>query len=204
MTVAVSKDDGLTREKILQSAIDAIDSHGEGALRIVDVARNAGVSQGMIRYYFGDRDTLVASAMAARFGQRYGFKLDEFAHLASRCNSSMEFRLAIEQTLSVVFVPERSRVRLERNSDIGNAKDHSEFAEQIADERNALCRNLAEVFESVQQRGLIKESVNCLHIAGLYLSFAHGISLWELGPEFLSRQELVTTFQEMLFAVLFE
>jgi AcrR family transcriptional regulator len=204
VAVAVVSKEGLTREKILQSAIDAIDSHGEGALRIVDVARNAGVSQGMIRYYFGDRDTLVASAMAARFGQRYGFMLNEFAHLASRCNSSKEFRLAIEQAMSMVFVSERSRVRLERNSDIGKAKDHPKFAEQIADERNALCRNLAEVFESVKQRGLIKESVNSLQIAGLYLSFAHGISLWELGPEFLSQQELVATFQEMLFAVLFE
>lgn len=204
MTVAIAKEDGLTREKILQSAIDAIDSHGEGALRIIDVARNAGVSQGMIRYYFGDRDTLVASAMAARFGQRYGFMLDEFAHWASRCNSAEDFRLVIEQAMSVVFVPERSRVRLERNSDIGNAKDHLEFADQIADERNALCHNLSAVFESVKQRGLIKESVNSLYIAGLYLSFAHGISLWELGSEFLPRQELVATFQEMLFAVLFE
>jgi AcrR family transcriptional regulator len=199
----VTKDDGLTRERILQSAIDAIDSHGEGALRIVDVARNAGVSQGMIRYYFGDRDTLVTSAMAARFGQRYGFMLDEFANSASRCTSSEEFRLAIEQALSVVFVPERSRVRLERNSDIGNTKDHPNFAEQIADERNTLCRNLAGVFELAKQRGLIKDSVNSFHIAGMYLSFSHGISLWELGPEFLSPQKLVATFQEMLFAVLF-
>jgi AcrR family transcriptional regulator len=200
----VTKDDVATKERILQSAIDAINSRGEDSLRIVDVAHDAGVSQGMIRYYFGDRETLVFAAMTARFRQRYVFMFNEFADMASRCNSSSEFQAAMVKAMSSIFVSERRQVRLERNSDIGRAKDHPEFAEQIAEERNALCRDLAAVFESAKERGLIKESANSLHAAGLYMSFSHGISLWELGPEFLSRQELLAIFQESLFAVLFD
>ena len=200
----MTKDDAATKEKILQSAINAIDTHGEDSLRIVDVAHDAGVSQGMIRYYFGDRETLVVAAMTARFRQRYGFMLNEFAEMASRCHTPDEFREAMVQAMSFVFVHERRQVRLERNSDIGKAKNHPEFAEQIAEERNVLCRDLAAVFDSAKERRLIKESVNSLHAAGLYMSFSHGISLWELGPEFLSRQELLAMFQESLFAVLFD
>ena len=200
----MARDDAATKERILQSAIDAINSHGEDSLRIVDVAHAAGVSQGMIRYYFGDRETLVVAAMTARFRQRYGFMFKEFADMASRCNSSREFQAAMVKAMSSIFVSERRQVRLERNSDIGKAKDHPEFAEQIAEERNALCRDLAAVFESAKERGLIKDSANSLHAAGLYMSFSHGISLWELGPEFLSRQELLAIFQESLFAILFD
>lgn len=200
----MTKDDGATKEKILQSAIDAIDAKGEDSLRIVDVAHDAGVSQGMIRYYFGDRETLVVAAMTARFRQRYGFMLDEFVVMASRCHSSLEFRTAMERVMSLVFVPDRRQVRLDRNSDIGKAKDHPEFAEQIAEERNALCRDLAVAFDSVKERGLIKQSVNSLHVAGMYMSFAHGVSLWEIGSEFLPREELVATFQKSLFAILFD
>lgn len=112
--------------------------------------------------------------------------------------------MVMVQAMSFVFVHERSQVRLERNSDIGKAKNHPEFAEQIAEERNALCRDLAAIFESVKERGVIKNSVNSMNVAGLYMSFSHGISLWELGPEFLSRQELLAMFQESLFAVLFD
>jgi hypothetical protein len=57
-------------------------------------------------------------------------------------------------------------------------------------------RDLAAVFESAKEGGFIKESVNSLHVAALYMAFSHGISLWELGPEFLSRQELLAVFQE--------
>ncbi|MFM1790295.1 MAG: Bacterial regulatory protein tetR family, partial [Actinomycetota bacterium] len=44
------------RQAILDAAVAAIDAGGESSVRITEVARVAGVTQGMISYYFGDRE----------------------------------------------------------------------------------------------------------------------------------------------------
>ena len=200
----MSDEAATTKRKILEAAIRALDEGGQSALRIIAVARDAGVSQGMIRYYFGDRESLVAEAMATRFIERYGFMLDTFTELTARCATQFEFRKVIENVLKQVYVADRSHVRLERNSDIGMAKDHPQLAEQIARGRDGLCADLAAVFESARQRGLTRADVDPMNVAALYLSFAHGISLWELGPESVTREALVATFQASLFALLFD
>jgi hypothetical protein len=95
-------------------------------------------------------------------------------------------------------------IRLERNSDIGNAKDNDYLAEQIAAARDQLCRDLAAVFISARTRGLIRPDADPLSIASFYLTFTHGVSLWELGPEFVSREQLTQTLKEVLFSMLFD
>lgn len=197
-------DDLKAKDRILHAAIRALDTGGEASLRIVDVAKDAGVSQGMIRYYFGDRESLVAQAMATRFLSRYGFMLDVFTERTALCQTPDDFKLLIAQVLDTVFIPERSRLRLERNSDIGNAKDNHSLAEQIAEGRDQLCRDLAAVFESVRVRGLIRPDVDPLSIASFYMAFTHGISLWELGPEFVPREQVANTLKTALFSMLFD
>ncbi|MEY3806330.1 MAG: hypothetical protein RIR69_1142 [Actinomycetota bacterium] len=193
-----------TKERILHAAIASIDQGGDASLRVVEVAKNAGVSQGMIRYYFGDREQLVAEAKALRFRTRYGFMLNEFREATSRCTTSDEFRELIIQIMGVVFTSERSTLRLERNSDIGSAKDYEGLATQIAQQRDELCSDLAAVFEDARSRGLIRNDTDCIGVAASYLAFTHGISLWEFGPEFVTRERLVKMFQVGLFATIFE
>jgi hypothetical protein len=53
-------------------------------------------------------------------------------------------------------------------------------------------------------RGLIRPDADPLSIASFYLTFTHGVSLWELGPEFVSREQLTQTLKEVLFSMLFD
>lgn len=50
------------RDQILTSAVELLAEHGAASLRLRDVAKTAGVSVGMIQYYFDGRDRLVEDA----------------------------------------------------------------------------------------------------------------------------------------------
>jgi AcrR family transcriptional regulator len=61
------------REEILRSAVQVISRRGHADTRLSHVAERAGVSQALVVYYFGTRESLLAQALAysdARFYER--------------------------------------------------------------------------------------------------------------------------------------
>lgn len=61
------------REEILRSAVQVISRRGHADTRLSHVAERAGVSQALVVYYFGTRESLLAEALAysdARFYDR--------------------------------------------------------------------------------------------------------------------------------------
>lgn len=66
------------REEILRSAVQVISSRGHADTRLSHVAERAGVSQALVVYYFGSRESLLAQALAysdARFYDRAAAEL---------------------------------------------------------------------------------------------------------------------------------
>ncbi|MET0839744.1 MAG: TetR family transcriptional regulator C-terminal domain-containing protein [Marmoricola sp.] len=52
------------REEILTATTDLLDRIGLSAIRVADVAKELGISPGLVFYHFGTKDTLVAEAFA--------------------------------------------------------------------------------------------------------------------------------------------
>jgi AcrR family transcriptional regulator len=192
------------RSRILSAAVRAIDAGGEAALRVVAVCEAAGVTQGMVRYYFGGRDGLLAEAKAVRFGQRFGEFLDDLEVAVQRCSTRDELRAVIDGVVSQVFSVERSPKRLERNIDVGGTLGHPMLAAQIAAARDAGCRQLAGIFGAAQDRGLISGGVDLVVFSAVYYAFVHGYSLWELGEETVDRAAIVEMFKKALVDMLFD
>ena len=192
------------RDRILDAAVRAIDDAGESSVRVVRVCEEAGVTQGMVRYYFGDRAGLVAEAKGVRFAQRFGEMLDVFVNASAGCRSERDLRAVIDAFLPRVFSPERSGRRLERNIDIGGAVDQELLARQIAASRDAVCRELADVFASMRAKGLIRKDADVLGASAFYLAFVHGFSMWELGDSTIERELILETFKTALFGFLFD
>lgn len=194
----------LVRERILRAAVAALDEGGETAVRVVGVCEAAGVTQGMVRYYFGDRAGLIAEAKARRFGQRFGEMLDVFVEASVGCQTQAELRAVIDAVLPLVFSTDRSARRLERNIDVGGGFGQEVLAQQIAASRDVVCREMAAVFESMRERSLIRKDANVLMISALYLSFVHGYSMWELGDSTIDRAGIVEMFKTSLYSFLFD
>lgn len=200
----MSSPNDAVRSRILDAAVRAIDAGGEAPLRVVAVCEEAGVTQGMVRYYFGGRDGLLAEAKAVRFGHRFGEFLDDLEVAVERCSTSGELRAVIDEVVSRVFSVERSPMRLERNIDVGGTLGHPLLAAQIAASRDAGCRQLAGILGVAQERGLISRDVDLVVFSAVYYSFVHGYSLWELGEETVDRAAIVAMFKNVLVAMLFD
>ena len=194
----------LVRNRILDAAVHAIDQGGEASVRVVAVCEAAGVTQGMVRYYFGDRDGLVSEAKGVRFGQRFGEFLDEFESAVASCRTSAQLRAVIDAVFARVFINERRALRLERNVDVGGAVGHAALAERIAASRDQGCLHLARIFASARDRGLIRDNVDPVAVSAMYYAFVHGFSLWELGEETIDRAAIVAVFKAALFASIFD
>lgn len=196
--------DDAVRSRILDAAVRAIDAGGEAALRVVAVCQAAGVTQGMVRYYFGGRDGLLAEAKAVRFGQRFGEFLDDLEVAVKRCSTRDELRAVIDGVVSQVFSADRSPKRLERNIDVGGTLGHPLLAAQIAASRDAGCRQLAGILGVAQVRGLISPEVDLVVFSAVYYAFVHGYSLWELGEETVDRAAIVAMFKNALVDMLLD
>ena len=190
-------------DRIIAAALRAIDENGPSSLRVVPVSRDAGVSQGMIRYYFGDRQGLVDAALAARFAQRFGEFLDDFAAAAARCSTQDEFRVVISRVLEAVFVPARTTMRLERNSDVGEAVARPSLATKIAEQRDKALHTLRDVVGDAQSRGLMRTDVDAEAVAAFHLAMVHGYSMFELGERTIDFSAFNETYRRALFCLIF-
>jgi AcrR family transcriptional regulator len=200
----MAKNQDPVRERILMAALRAIDESGTGALRVVAVAHAAGVSQGMIRYYFGDRQGLVDEALARRFSDRFGDFMDVFAEASRKCTTPDEFRAVIKSVLDAVFIPERTKMRLERNSDVGEAVARPELAAKIAVERDGALDELRAIISDAQARGLMRKDLDPKAVAGLHLAMVHGYSMLELGERAVETSAFNDVYARALFALIFD
>jgi len=200
--LSMARIDDPVRERIVAAALRAIGESGTAGLRVVAVAHEAGVSQGMIRYYFGDRQGLVDEALARRFSARFGEFMGVFAERTKGCSTPAEFRSVIQAVLEAVFVPARSSMRLERNSDLGEAVARPALAAKIAAEREKSLGELRDIVADAQARGLMRADLDPAAVAGLHLAMVHGCSLFELGASSVDVDVLRQVYLEALFALI--
>jgi AcrR family transcriptional regulator len=71
------------REEILRSAVQVISARGHADTRLSHVAERAGVSQALVVYYFGTRDSLLAEALAYSDARFYDQAAAEMAKTAT-------------------------------------------------------------------------------------------------------------------------
>ncbi len=69
MARPVNADAEATRRKVLEAASVLFAEHGVDGTSIRDVARDAGVSLGLVHHYFGNKDALYQAAIAAMYAE---------------------------------------------------------------------------------------------------------------------------------------
>lgn len=171
-----------TRQRILAAAVDIIESRGEAALRMADVARRANVAIGLVGHYFGGRDGLVAAAQAERFR---GSVVDDLARL----NELIADRPSIPNVLASLrsltrelLGPNRSRERLARIAALGAAHGRPELHEQLG----ATAGDMLDIFTTIvsmgQDEGYVRRDLDPRAIATLIQGYAIGLVLADIDP----------------------
>jgi AcrR family transcriptional regulator len=161
----------------------AIERGGESAVRVLEVARQAGFSVRMIYYFFGDREGLIEAARARQF---IGRGLEDVAAIAQLVDSSPDaqaFSAGVKRIVAAGFQGPRTEQRLSRASVIGATWKRPRLAAVIQAEQLKVLTALEAVVERAQGRGFIDPNVPARAFAAFMQAYSFGKVMADLaGP----------------------
>lgn len=167
------------RERILRSAVRIIGEQGEAALRLADVAEEAGVALSLTTHYFRTRDHLVAEALAERFAGLVRDDLRRIARLV-REGDGAAFRAGLSRLTADVLDRRRAEQRLARIAAVGGAHGRPELATRLGEETAALLDELAVVIRAAQDEGLVRDDLDARALATFVQAYSLGMVVADL------------------------
>jgi AcrR family transcriptional regulator len=181
-----------TRQRILDATIEVIQTDGEAAVRVVEVAHRAGVSQGMVTYYFGTRTNLVAEAQHERFLTALlddiGFAVEAVDHVAT----VDELRALADQMTSMVLAPERDDRRRERLNSLGYAAGNPETWKTLRAALTASYDKWEDFFRKIADRGWLQPGLAPRAAATMISAYSFGLVVSQLDDRRPTTDELAT------------
>lgn len=178
------------RERILDVAVSVLETRGEAALRIAEVAEAANEALGLISYHFGGRDGLIVAAQQRRFA---GLVRDDGAamkRVLDETHTYDEVMASISDLTFALLDSRRDQIRLSRIAAIASTfgrDDAYEITSAIVDQ---LLNDYAELIAGAQNRGLIRDDLDARAIATFIQSYALGLVIHDLDPSATDDKQL--------------
>ena len=185
------------RDRILQAAVRSIDGGGEGAVRVVAVAKDAGVTQGMVSYYFQTRENLVAEAQAARFMATLNEDTGFFGSVVETVSTGAELRQAMPQLLSFMFSDDRRAMRAARIAAFGAATARPELMASIAAAHQEFLDGVHNVILRGQEKGLMAADLDARAIASILTGSLLGLFVSDIDSARPSDDDMLTTLYRL-------
>lgn len=172
-----------TRTRLLEAAIEIIDTKGEVGLRVRDIAAAAGVTEPSIYHFFGSREGLIVAAQAHRYVHGQVAPLRNFAQNVYACRTKKQFVDVVRQTLETVYTSaESAAVRSARVNVLGSAQTRPELARQLADAQRVANATLAEPLSFARDKGWVRKGVDLEILASWIIGQINGRVLMDLDP----------------------
>jgi AcrR family transcriptional regulator len=170
-----SDSDNSARDRIVEAAFRAIDSGGEAAVRISTVARDAGVTQGMISYYFGGREGLIQEAQLLRFSSTVTDDIKALEKKARECTEVEDLRDFLSAATAQIVSLNRASARAARLMTIGAALPRPDLLEVISEAQSILIDEMEKVILIGQARDLVRKDLDPRALAVFILAYNTGL-----------------------------
>ena len=154
-----------------------------GAVKVRDIASEAGVTYASLYHFFGDRDGLIAAAQAERYKRSLLIIKETFAPELQKCRNRREFKAFCRRSLEVILSDERATRRMTRTNVLGASQTRPQLKEQIAEAQRAVNKQLADMFRSAQLKGWIRPDLELETFFGWYSGLITSRVLIEIDPE---------------------
>lgn len=173
-----------TRERLIEVTIQLLDERGNHALRLADVAREAGVAVSTIYAHFRDRTDLVAAARLVQFRAHAEVALEMVDQALVSVDSSDGLATAAfwPSLRSPDDEASRSR-RWDRIEAIADARHIPELSEQLEVLQSTLTARATELTRRGQELGWVDPSVDPAAVALLTQVLRLGLALWDLSGD---------------------
>ena len=182
-----------TKARLLDAAIDLIESKGERALRLRDVAAAVGIAEPTIYHYFPNREALIAASHARRYRRELATTVDPFLPAVKKCRSREEFIGILQSVYLHSFEPGRAEVRATRVEVVGAAFRREALRAEVS---QAMMESLGPSIEGVryaQSQGWMRADIDPEAFAVFNLSLISSCIFPELqnNPDLLSKWEVL-------------
>jgi AcrR family transcriptional regulator len=189
-----------TMDRIVAATIAAIETGGEPALRVNDIARDSDVSVATLYHYFGDREGLVVAARQKQYAGSTGIYYEEFSRAVRNAATCIELSAVLCDFFCQATSESSRAIRFLRAEIIGSSRTRPQLATALRDMQEDLAGKLTVVFAEAQDRGLMRTTVGARQIA----EFALAIHLGSVLPDLLAGENTKPTSLDPLFSEFIE
>ena len=154
-----------TRQRLIDAAVEVIETRGEAALRLGEIAEKAGIKQPSIYHFFPSREDLVVEAYREQYRRAVEQATRNFDEYIAQVETREEFIDAVEEGLLFTFDDQRSEIRAKRLSLLAKALENPGLRAEINDLTYESNKNLAQIFENAQRKGWIRSDVSGMTLA---------------------------------------
>jgi len=160
-----------TQDRVLASAVKAIDKGGEAAVKIRQICADTKTTAPSIYHFFGSREGLIEAAQAARFIQDQRKISIDFADSVHGCKSKSDFTAVTHRFLEQMFSSERQSIRAVRINVLGSAQSRKSLAKAIAKSQLIANKVGGEPIRYAQEKGWVRPDFN----SEMYLAWLTGM-----------------------------
>lgn len=189
-----------TRRAILDATIGVIETSGEGAVRVADVARRAGVTQGMVTYHFRTRHQLVFEAQCERYLTNLTTDSAYLMSVVDQIHTTDDL-VAVTRPLMHMVVAMRFPARRARLNAIGFVAATDETWQAMRPTVTTAVDEFAEFLTALQQRGILRPDVSPRAAAIAIQSMSNGFVQFDLDDHAPPADQVVDVFEHFVRSI---
>lgn len=177
-----------TRQKLIEAAIEIIESEGEGAIRVDQVAERAGFTKPVLYHHFENREDIIVAAHTERYARALRYQLRETKEAAEQCKTAEQFAELMKKWILSFATQEgevRRRIRIEA---LGSAVAHETLHASLIEANRNHMTELGEILKIAQYRGWLTEKYKAKDLAAWWVGLALSRYLAEIDKEFFDVQ----------------
>lgn len=158
--------------RIVEAMRKCVANYGATGATFDHVAREAGVSRGLLHYYFGTKERLLIEVVRRETERLIGL-IRASSEAAENAEQLVDILLARLKDI-IEFEPELFLLGFEI---IGEARRHPEIGAEVADYNRRTRGQFAEMLEELQKRGSIEMRHSAIGTASALLAMTNGLAL---------------------------
>lgn len=171
-----------TKEKLLEAAIQAIDLGGVKAIRVRDIAAQAGVKEPSVYHFFGSKEGLIEAAQAQRYTRGLLELTQVFDSMVRKSADKAEFVSTIRTVTGAIFAHDREIVRAVRADVLGSAMSRPALKDAVAQAQRSSHELLHSTLTFAKSKGWVREELDTMAFAVWYTGMVNGRLVLEIDP----------------------
>lgn len=168
--------------RLIDATIEVIAARGDAAVRLTEVAKEAGIAQSSIYCFFASREELMVAAHRERYRRTVAEGLGSIEAAMASATSEAEFMEGAAIALETLFSDQWRERRLVRLALLARALTDEELRLEVNDAAHQGHEIHAQILDRAQRAGWIRDDVSALTLALWVRSLVFGRLVIELDP----------------------